>query len=152
MPLAIALHLLAAVVWIGGMFFAYIVLRPAAAQLLEPPLRLSLWLQVFKRFFPWVWMALLILVATGLWMVIAVFGGMAAVGVHVHLMIVIGSVMIALFLWVYFGHLRRLREAITESNWPAGGATLNRIRRLIGINLTLGLLLVVIVGAGRYLV
>ncbi len=46
-----ALHLLAAVVWVGGMFFAWMILRPAAVDILEPPARLRLWLSVFKRFF-----------------------------------------------------------------------------------------------------
>ena len=36
MPLLIALHILAAVVWVGGIFFAYMVLRPSAGPL-EPP-------------------------------------------------------------------------------------------------------------------
>ena len=55
MPIAITLHLLAAVVWVGGMFFAYVALRPVAASLLPPPLRLPLWSQTVARFFPWVW-------------------------------------------------------------------------------------------------
>ena len=50
MGIALLLHLLAAVVWVGGMFFAYVALRPAAAQL-EPPARLTLWVGVFKIFF-----------------------------------------------------------------------------------------------------
>ena len=33
MALLVALHVLAAVVWVGGMFFAYMVLRPAAGPL-----------------------------------------------------------------------------------------------------------------------
>lgn len=48
------IHLLAAIVWVGGMFFAYMVLRPAAVEVLEPPARLRLWNVVFRRFFPWV--------------------------------------------------------------------------------------------------
>ena len=52
MPLLIALHLLAAVIWVGGMFFAYMVLRPSAG-LLEPAARLPLWQRVFGHFFPW---------------------------------------------------------------------------------------------------
>jgi len=31
--LLIALHVLAVVVWVGGMFFAYVVLRPSAGPL-----------------------------------------------------------------------------------------------------------------------
>ena len=42
MSVTITLHLLSAVIWVGGMFFAYMVLRPAAATLLEPPQRLPL--------------------------------------------------------------------------------------------------------------
>jgi len=38
-----ALHVLAAVVWVGGMFFAWMVLRPAAVSALQPPERLMLW-------------------------------------------------------------------------------------------------------------
>ena len=36
--LAITLHLLAAVIWVGGMFFAYIAMRPAA-QFLDPAMQ-----------------------------------------------------------------------------------------------------------------
>lgn len=32
MSLALALHVLAVVVWVGGMFFAYMTLRPVAAE------------------------------------------------------------------------------------------------------------------------
>ena len=53
MVTAVSLHILAAIVWIGGMFFAVLVLRPAAGPL-EPPDRLALWRRVFARFFPWV--------------------------------------------------------------------------------------------------
>jgi len=151
MPLAISLHLLAAVVWVGGMFFAYLALRPVAANLLEPPLRLALWVQVFKRFFPWVWMAVVVLLGTGFWMLFAVFGGMTQVGVHVHLMIALGVVMVLLFMHVYYGPFRRLQQAVIISDWPAGAAKLNQIRKLIATNLILGLLIVVIASSGRYL-
>ncbi len=151
MPLAISLHLLAAVVWVGGMFFAYMALRPVAANLLEPPLRLALWAQVFKRFFPWVWMAVIVLLGTGFWMVFAVFGGMTQAGMHVHLMIALGVVMVLLFMHVYYGPFRRLQQAVTISDWPAGAAKLNQIRKLIATNLILGLLIVIIASSGRYL-
>lgn len=151
MSIAIALHLLAAVVWVGGMFFAYMALRPVAGGLLEPPLRLPLWAGVFARFFPWVWAAVGVLLATGLWMIFAVFGGMAAAGLHVHLMLLLGLVMMALFAHVWFAPYRRLRQAVAAEDWPAGGAALQQIRRLIGVNLILGLVVVAVAGAGRYL-
>lgn len=151
MPILISLHLLAAVVWIGGMFFAYVALRPVAASLLEPPLRLPLWSQTFARFFPWVWVAAILLLVSGYWMVFDVFGGMGRVGLHIHLMQGIGWVMVLLFMHVFFAPYRRLKRAVAAGDWPAGGQQLAIIRKLIGINLTLGLVLVVIAAAGRYL-
>jgi uncharacterized membrane protein len=37
---------------VGG---AYMVLRPAAVAVLEPPQQLRLWDAVFRRLFHWVW-------------------------------------------------------------------------------------------------
>lgn len=152
MPIAIALHLLAAVVWVGGMFFAYMALRPVAATLLEPPLRLPLWSQTFARFFPWVWACVVLLPATGYWMIFSVFGGFALVGLHVHLMHAIGLGMIGIFLHVYFAPYRRMNRAIAAGDFPAAGKNLGQIRRLIGINLILGLITVAVaaLGVGLY--
>lgn len=144
MSIAITLHLLAAVIWVGGMFFAYVALRPVAASLLPPPLRLPLWSQTFARFFPWVWGAVIILPATGYWMILRVFGGFAQVGLFVHLMQVLGLVMIAIFLHVYFAPYRRLNQALAAQDFAAAGTHLGQIRRLIGINLLLGLITVII--------
>lgn len=151
MPFAIALHILAAVVWVGGMFFAYMALRPVAASLLEPPQRLPLWSQTFARFFPWVWAAVLLLPLTGYWMILVPFEGFANAGWHIHLMQVLGWAMIAIFLHVYFAPYRRLQRAVAASDWPAGAKHLAQIRRLVGINLILGLVTVAIATGGAYL-
>ena len=150
MMITLPLHILAAIIWVGGMFFAYMALRPVAATLLEPPLRLTLWSQVLGRFFPWVWAAVLILPATGLWMIFTELGGMKNVGGHIHVMLLLGTIMIALFLHVFFAHYRKLNNALTAKDIPAAGQQLNKIRRLIGINLILGLITTVIAIAGRF--
>lgn len=151
MPVLIALHLLAAVVWVGGMFFAYMVLRPAAAKLFELPLRLTLWRKVFHRFFVWVWLAVILLPVTGYWMIFAYLGGMASVGWHVHVMQTIGLVMILLFLHLFFAPYQRLRRAIASDNIEAGARSLNQIRMIVGMNLVLGLVVIAIAAAGRSL-
>ena len=130
------------------MFFAYVALRPVAASLLPPPLRLPLWSQTFARFFPWVWGAVIILPATGYWMIFRVFGGFAQVGIFVHLMHIMGLVMIAIFLHVYFAPYQRLNRAVAVQDFAAAGQHLGQIRRLIGINLILGLITVVIAAGG----
>jgi uncharacterized membrane protein len=150
MAIAITLHILAAVVWVGGMFFAYVALRPVAASLLEPPQRLPLWAKTFARFFPWVWAAVALLPLTGYWMVYFVFEGFGNVGMHVHLMHVLGWIMIAIFLHVYFAPYKRLTRAVEKSDWPEGGRQLGRIRRLVGLNLGIGLALVTIATGGAY--
>ncbi|MFP6688130.1 MAG: hypothetical protein VCD31_02255 [Alphaproteobacteria bacterium] len=76
MAIASALHIIAAVVWVGGMFFAVLVLRPSAGAL-EPADRLALWGRVFARFFPWVWASIVLLLASGYWMIFAGKGGFA---------------------------------------------------------------------------
>src|SRR5579864_8246489 len=88
----LALHILAAVIWVGGMFFAHQMLRPAAGAL-EPGVRLPLWRRVFRRFFPWVWVSIAALLLSGYGMVFWGFGGFAQVGLHVHVMQAIGIVM-----------------------------------------------------------
>lgn len=151
MLIAITLHLLAVVIWVGGMFFAYMALRPVAAALLEPPLRLPLWSQTFARFFPWVWAAVILLPATGYWMILNVLGGFSDLALYIHIMQVVGIVMILIFLHVYFAPYQRLRKAILAGNFTAAGKQLATIRKLIGLNLILGLALIVVASSGRYL-
>ena len=83
-------------------------------------------------------------------MIFAALGGIVNIGLHVHIMIGLGSLMMLLFMHVYFGPFRRLQHAITESNWKTGGSELNQIRFLIKINLILGLLVIITATAGRY--
>lgn len=151
MAIAILLHTLAAVVWVGGMFLAYVVLRPVAAQQLEPPVRLALWCGVFSRFFPWVFVSITVLPATGLWMVFAVLGGFGNAGLHVHLMFWAGIAMMLIFLHVYFAPFRRLKKAVAAEDWQGGGRQLASIRTLVGVNLAIGLLVVAIASGGHYL-
>lgn len=149
MALAITLHVLAAVIWVGGMFFAYIALRPAAASL-QTPLRLNLWSQVFTRFFPWVWVSVILLLISGYGIIFGFYAGMGNIGLHIHLMQGIGIIMMLLFGHIYFGPFRRLKQAVVAQDWPKGGAKLNEIRLLISINLILGITVIVIGAGGRY--
>ena len=151
MSYSIALHILAAVIWVGGMFFAYNALRPAAAQVLEPPLRLELWVQVFRRFFVWVWLSVAIILLTGYWMLFQYFGGFQSAGKHIHIMHGGGIVMVLIYMHVFFAPYRRLRQAVIVQDYPLAGAQLNIIRKLVGINTVLGLLVITVASAGRYL-
>jgi uncharacterized membrane protein len=150
MGIALLLHVLSVVIWVGGMFFAWVVLRPEAAGLLDPPARLALWAGVFGRFFPWVFAGIAVILVSGFWMIFAGFGGFAGVGIHVHLMLVLGVGMMLIFLHVYFAPYRRLAQAVARQDWTAGGRHLAQIRVLVGVNLALGVLTVAVAAGGRY--
>src|SRR3954463_9648980 len=132
--LAIALHILGAVVWVGGMFLLYVCLRPALGTL-EPPQRLRLMRVTFQKFFPWVWVAILLLLGSGYWMVFYTFGGFKGIGMHVHLMQGIGWVLFAFFLWLSQGPWRALRRAVAAGAGAPAGVTLTRIRQIIAVTL-----------------
>jgi uncharacterized membrane protein len=146
---ALALHVLGAVVWVGGMFVIYVCLRPALGTL-EPPQRFRLMRATFQKFFPWVWVAILLLLASGYWMVLVTFRGFAGAPMHIHLMQGIGWLMIALFAWLFHGPWLTLKRAVGAEDWAGAGAALGRIRQIIAINLPLGLLVVVIGASGRF--
>ena len=146
----ILLHLISAVVWVGGMFFAYMFLRPVAASQLEPPQRLALWRAVFAKFFPFVWLSVVLLPITGYLMMFAIWQTMAATPIYVHLMNGLGIAMILIYMHVYFAPYKRLSNAVATQDWPEGGMALNQIRQLVGLNTILGLLVISIASAGRY--
>ena len=151
MSLTVPLHLLSVVIWVGGMFFAYMVLRPVAAGQLEPPARLRLWVGVFGRFFPWVWACVALILGTGLWMMFGTFGGFQA-PLYIHVMFGLGIVMMLIFMHVFFAPYGRLKRAVAAEDWPAGGKALGQIRMLVGTNTLIGLANIAIAAGGRYLV
>ena len=149
MATAVSLHILAAIVWIGGMFFAVLVLRPAAGPL-EPPERLALWRRVFGRFFPWVWLAVVVLLATGYWMIFEGFEGFAHLPLHIHLMHGIGWLMALLYLHLWFAPYRRFKAALDAGEAPVAAASLNQIRWIVTANLALVLINAAVGASGRY--
>jgi uncharacterized membrane protein len=133
------IHLLSVLIWVGGMFFAYMVLRPAAVDVLQPPERLRLWVNVFRRFFNWVWGAIGLILVTGLYM-IYLYGGMAHVPLYVHIMLLSGLAMVAIYCYVFFACYVPLSLHVSKERWKEAGEVLGKIRKLVGLNLTLGLL------------
>ena len=141
------LHVLSALVWVGGMFFAWMVLRPAAMKALEGPARLKLWVEVFQGFFRWVWVAVVLLPISGVGMIHLQYSGFEAAPRYVQVMMGLYVVMTALFIRIQALLLPELRTAVAAKDWPTGAATLGKIRKLVGINLIVGLVLVAIAAA-----
>jgi uncharacterized membrane protein len=147
--LAFALHVFFAVVWVGGMFFAYLFLRPAAAPLSTPD-RVALWGRVLGRFFKWVLVAVPTMLASGLWMAIQqdAFDGFDP---RIHIMLGLGVLMMLLFLHVYFAPYRRLQKALASGNAEDASKQVASIRKLVAVNLTIGVVVVIVATAGKYL-
>lgn len=148
--IAITLHVLSVVIWVGGMFFAHNALRPAATTLLEPNLRLSLMSLVLKRFLLWVWLAIILLWGSGVW-IILFLGGMSKVPMYIHIMLTLGSIMTILFLYIFFVPFMSLKRAVVLGHFDKAGKSLSSIRRFININLWLGIITIIVATVGRSL-
>ncbi len=146
--LLLAAHILAALFWVGGMAFAYTILRPAAGAL-ETPARLTLWRDVFGRFLPWVGVAIVALLVSGYAMMFITFGGFRA-PLFVHVMQGTGILMMLIYLHLYFAPWRRMQKAVRDAQWPVAGQQLGTIRKLVAINLVLGIVTVLVGSTGRY--
>ncbi len=136
----LALHILCIVAWVGGMFFAVVVLRPSLAAL-EPAQRIALHNRVFRRFFLVIWHAMPIALLSGYAMIVGVWGGFARLPWNINVMQALGLIMAAIFLMAVFGPYRRFRAAISSAR---AAEAAERIRRLILANLALGVVTIVI--------
>jgi uncharacterized membrane protein len=146
-------HVLSIIVWIGGMIFTLFFLRPALAAL-EPPARIKLMTDVLGRFFRAVLIVGLLTVLSGFWMMGRVAkqavqaGGSANLPIEWIVMAVLGVLMFAIFGHIRFVLYKRLRLAAAASDWPAGGAALASIRTWVGVNLAIGIAIIVLVLIG----
>jgi len=145
MLLAKFLHLLGLTLWVGGMFFAHVVLRPALA-VLQPAQRLGLMAAVLARFFTWVWIAIALLLGSGLHMMMQMGGGNAPP--YVHAMAGLGVVMFMIFGHIFFAPFMRLKKAAAQQDWDRASRALGQVRTLVGINLGLGLLTIAVAMLG----
>jgi len=149
MAIGLAFHTLAVIIWVGGIFFAHMVLRPSAGPL-DAGIRLPLWHRVFSRFFPWVWLSIATIHVSGFAMVFLGFGGFAAAGASVHAMTGLGIVMTLVYAYIYFLPWQRFRRAVPAADWTAAETAIGQIRRAVRFNLMLGLITAVIGAGGRY--
>jgi len=146
--LALAVHLIAATIWVGGMFFAHVVLRPSVMDM-APPDRLALWRKVLPRFFAWVWASIAAILATGYGVLLLGYrGGLGGGGLHIDIMQVTGLIMTANFVFLYFGPFGSFKRLLEEGDIKGAAAAQNRIRQIVVVNLILGLLTMAVGGTG----
>lgn len=143
------LHVLAIVVWVGGMVFAHFFLRPALSSL-EAHLRIKLMHDVLGRFFKAVLVASLITLASGICMLgrtakqVVQSGGNFDMPLPWTLMAVLGVAMVAIFCHIRFALYKKLSRAVTAAEWTSGGAVLGQIRQWVLLNMVLGLVVIIV--------
>jgi uncharacterized membrane protein len=148
-----SIHLLASIAWIGGMFFTLACLRPALG-VLDGPLRQRLMSEVLRRFLAVVGIAIVLMLVSGGWMLANTARVSSNAGLAFNLpldwlaMIALGLVMIAIFGHIRYALFKRLQRAQQAQDAPAGAAALAGIRRWVGVNLALGVLIVIVMGLG----
>jgi uncharacterized membrane protein len=149
MIVLLLIHVISAVIWVGGMVFAHFMLRPASLKL-DPALRLPLWRGVFQRFFPVVWVIIALLLLTGFGMIFSGFGGFAHAPEYINVMMGLGIVMMLAFGHLYSAPWRRMKRALDGGDLAAAGNALQQIRMIVVFNMYLGLIVVAVAATGPY--
>lgn len=135
----LSFHIVAAILWIGGLLFLLLVLRPALASL-PGPAALGVMRRVLERFLRLVWICAAALVLTGYAGVFLMFGGFASAGLHIRIMHATGMTMVVLFLLLWIGPWRQFRRHFDAGDLEAATKALRSIRQIATINLILGLI------------
>lgn len=143
------IHLIAAILWMGGMTFMLVALRPAALVVLQAPERLRLMGAVWQRFFVLVLVSIVALFATGTHMYTSVFraarlaSGSGSVPLGWNLMLALGLLMMLVFGHIFFAGYRRFKRAAAAQDWPLAGKAAQQIHQLMLVNFVLGWLAIV---------
>jgi uncharacterized membrane protein len=66
-------------------------------------------------------------------------------------MLLLAVVMTVVFFMIRGKYFCGLKEAVETENWSEGAARLGDIRKAVGLNLILGLIVIAVAGLGRYL-
>jgi uncharacterized membrane protein len=141
-------HVLAVVVWVGGMFVLHFAVRPSAARLQEPAVRLTFLSSTLGRFMSWAALSIVVVLASGLAMIL-IGGGFKNAHLSVHLMLAVGLLMMLLYLHIRFAPFKRMRAAVMASDWAAAAANLDVVRKMVLTNLVLGFITIAIATIGR---
>ncbi|OYT91000.1 MAG: hypothetical protein CFE43_15425 [Burkholderiales bacterium PBB3] len=142
--LAKLLHLVAGIVWMGGMTFMLLALRPAALAVMEPQPRARLMLQVWRRFFAVVLVAIVVLFTTGSHLYTALFkamkaaNGVGSVPLGWNLMLGIGILMMLIFGHIYMAGFSKFKRALAAEAWPDAAKAAAQIQTLMVTNFVLG--------------
>jgi uncharacterized membrane protein len=143
MLIGTAIHILAAIILVGGTFFMIVVFSRGVGPL-DLATRLALWERTLSGFLMWVWISIAALFASGIAMAISGFGGFSALGSYIRLMAALAVLVALIFAYLQFFPLKRFRRAIAKAELTVASKALGRVRLVLAVNLVLGIITVVI--------
>jgi uncharacterized membrane protein len=153
------LHMLATVIWIGGLAALALLVLPAARSALEAPLYARLLEAVQRRLDPLGWLCLAVLVGTGLFQMSANpnYQGFLTVGnrwaAAMLIKHIVFFVMTAASAYMTWGLLPALRREALRAAHGLGVKAIGRLQRrqgaLLTLNLVLGLLVLLLTALAR---
>ena len=148
--LVLAIHILAVIIWLGGLFFLVVVLGPSAKSL-DAAAAPSFWHRTLSHSLAWGWVSLVAIVGTGVALVFLVFGGYGGHVPNIHRVnMAIGIPAIALYgytslmPWRQFGHAARSNDRVVAAK------KLHQVRTLLATILVLALSAAFMSALGRY--
>ena len=148
--IAITLHVIAVIVWIGGMFLGVVAIRPALAEL-DVPARARFFATLVRRFLPWLWGAIAAILASGFYMVSTSFdGGLSGTPWFVRLMMGLGIFMMMLMGHYTFAPYRRLKRAIAAGDEAQAAKSIRQMGLIMMVNLGFGLIVILAAMMGAY--
>ena len=147
--IALTLHLIAINVWVGGTFFVVVVMSRVIATL-EPYQQLIIWRKTLARFSTLVWLAMVVLLTTGSWMIYRIYGGLGNAPLYVLIMALLALLMMTVFIITFFVPYRHFKQAIQKQDIDTSQLKLETVRLLGKVNMAIGLCVVIIIGIGPH--
>jgi uncharacterized membrane protein len=147
--IAHAIHQLGALIWGGSLFFVRVIALPATSSIKAPMDRMRVRLAIYSRMFRWGWLGLLFFLGGGLWALRIL--GLTKWPLHVQLMAGMAAAMVLLHLAGYLGLLLSMEVAVEQERLLHAAKNNFWIRKLIWVNLFLGLAAGILGAAGGYL-
>lgn len=124
------LHIFFAMVWIGGMAYSLLFLKPSLKEILQEEQKQRFLNSVFSRFFLGVWLSIIVLFITGM----GLWHGYRkdfSENLLFHLKLFLFALMTMVFIYIYFFLFRR--------------GKISQVPNLVAVNLFLGILVLMII-------
>jgi uncharacterized membrane protein len=143
------LHLMAGIVWMGGMTLMLFALRPAAMASMEAQPRAVLMGQVWQRFYVWVLVSVVVLFGTGTHLYTSTFRaarlatGSGSVPLGWNVMLVLGITMMLVFGHIFFAGFKKYKRAIAAGQWPLAAKAGDLIHKMTLLDFALGWLAII---------